>query len=148
MVAAVATLDPEVAARIRDSFALQGAMAHLGAVIAEMGVGRVAIALPWRPQLTQQDGFFHAGIVTTICDSACGYAALTLMPADARVLTVELKLNLVDPAHGERLVATGRVEKSGRTLSVTRGEVVAERGGERTTVALMQATMICLRPRE
>jgi uncharacterized protein (TIGR00369 family) len=139
--------DPGFEARVRASFAAQGAMAHLGAELAEVGPGRCAIALPYRPELAQQDGFFHAGIVATIVDSACGYAAFTLMPAGSRVLTVELKLNLTAPARGERLVATGRVERAGRTLTVVRGEVEAlAEGREAVTAALMQGTMICLMP--
>jgi uncharacterized protein (TIGR00369 family) len=139
--------DPDYAERVRASFAAQGAMAHLGAELVEVAPGRCAIALPYRPELSQQDGFFHAGIVTTIVDSACGYAALTLMPAGSRVLTVELKLNLVAPARGERLLATGRVERAGRTLTVVRGEVEASAGDEVVTAALMQGTMICIMPR-
>lgn len=139
--------DPGYEARVRASFAAQGAMAHLGAEIVEVAPGRCVIGLPYRPELSQQDGFFHAGIVTTIVDSACGYAAFTLMPAGARVLTVELKLNLVAPARGERLVATGRVERAGRTLTVVRGEVGAFAGGVAVAVALMQGTMIAILPR-
>lgn len=138
--------DPDYDARVRASFARQGAMRLIGAEIAGLEPGLCAIALPYRPDLTQQDGFFHAGMVTTIIDTACGYAAFTLMPAEARVLTVELKVNLIAPARGERLLAVGRVERAGRTLTVVRGEVEAETGGGRTAVALMQGTMMCLLP--
>src|SRR5690242_19813966 len=136
--------DPAYADRVRASCAAQGVMRHLGAVLTLVEPGRCVIELPFRPELTQQDGFFHAGVATTIVDTACGYAAFTLMPAGARVLTVELKLNLVAPARGQILRATGRVERAGRTLTVVRGEVEAVTGGEAVTVALMQGTMMRL----
>jgi uncharacterized protein (TIGR00369 family) len=136
--------DPAFADRARASFASQGAMRHLGAGLTLVEPGRCVVELPFRPELTQQDGFFHAGVATTIVDTACGYAAFTLMPAGARVLTVELKLNLVAPARGELLRATGRVERAGRTLTVVRGEVEALTGGRAVTVALMQGTMMRL----
>ena len=136
--------DPAFADRARASFASQGVMRHLGARLILVEPGRCVVELPFRPELTQQDGFFHAGVATTIVDTACGYAAFTLMPAGARVLTVELKLNLVAPARGELLRATGRVERAGRTLTVVRGEVEALTGGRAVTVALMQGTMMRL----
>jgi uncharacterized protein (TIGR00369 family) len=136
--------DPAYADRVRASFAAQGVMRHLGAVLSLVGPGVCVVELPFRPELTQQDGFFHAGVATTIADTACGYAAFTLMPPGARVLTVELKVNLLAPARGERLRATGRVERAGRTLTVVRGEVEALTGGEAATVALMQGTMMRL----
>jgi uncharacterized protein (TIGR00369 family) len=136
--------DPSYDARMRASFAQQGAMHLIGAEIVALAPGLCTVALPYRPELAQQDGFFHAGMVTTIIDTACGYAAFTLMPATARVLTVELKLNLMAPARGERLLATGRVERAGRTLTVVRGEVEAIEGDRSTAVALMQGTMMCL----
>lgn len=139
-------VDPGYAARVRASFAQQGIMAHLGAALGAVEPGTCEIALPWRPELTQQDGFFHAGVVATIADSAAGYAAFTLMPADARVLTVELKINLMAPARGERLLARGLVEKAGRTLVVARADVSALAAGSWSRVATMLATMICLRP--
>jgi uncharacterized protein (TIGR00369 family) len=122
-------------------------MAHLGAELLEVAPGMCVIGLGWRPELTQQDGFFHAGAVTTIADSAGGYAAFSLMPADARVLTVELKINLMAPARGERLVARGIVERAGRTLTVVQATVDAVSGPSVTQVALMLATVMCLRPR-
>src|SRR5919206_3695740 len=100
--------DPAYDDRVRASFAAQGVMRHLGASLSLVEPGRCIVELPFRPELTQQDGFFHAGVATTIVDTACGYAAFTLVPAGARGLTVELKLNLVPPARGERLPATGR----------------------------------------
>jgi uncharacterized protein (TIGR00369 family) len=137
-----APLDSAVVARIRASFDRQGVMATLGAELAEVAGGRVAIALPIEPRLSQQDGFLHAGVVTAALDSACGYAALTLMPDDSEVLTVELKINLLAPASGERLVAVGEVLRAGRTLSVCRGEAYAEQSSERVHVATMLATMV------
>ncbi|HET6469490.1 MAG TPA: PaaI family thioesterase [Geminicoccaceae bacterium] len=140
-------VDPAYAERVRASFARQGLLAHMGAALTLIEPGRVEIALPFRPEVTQQHGFFHAGAVTTIADTAAGYAAYTLMPAGSSVLTVELKINLVAPAQGERLVARGRVRKAGRTLTVVEAEVVGQQGGAETPVALMLATMICLRDR-
>jgi uncharacterized protein (TIGR00369 family) len=119
-----------------------GGMARLGAALADVSGGRVAIALPIEPRLSQQDGFLHAGVVVAVLDSACGYAALTLMPDDAEVLTVELKVNLLAPAGGQRLVAEGTVVRAGRTLTVCRGDGYAEQGSERVHVATMLATMV------
>jgi uncharacterized protein (TIGR00369 family) len=140
--AASAPLDAAVIARVRASFARQGAMSTLGATLAEVAAGRVAIAMPIEPHLSQQDGFVHGGIVVTALDSACGYAALTLVSDDSNVLTVELKVNLLAPAGGERLVAVGEVVHAGRTLTVCRGDAHAERGAERVHVATLLATMI------
>ena len=136
--------DPDFEARVRASFARQAFMAALGAELMAVSPGEVSIALPFREDLTQQHGFLHAGAVASVVDSACGYAALSLMPPGAGVLSVEFKVNLLAPAAGERFIATGRVVKPGRTLTVCAGEVAAERGGERTVVALMQATMMTL----
>jgi uncharacterized protein (TIGR00369 family) len=137
-----APLDAGVVARVRASFARQGAMATLGAELVDVAAGQVAIALPIEPRLSQQDGFLHAGVVIAALDSACGYAALTLMPDDAEVLTVELKVNLLAPASGESLVAEGQVVRAGRTLTVCRGDAHAEQGSERVHVATMLATMV------
>ena len=139
--------DPHFEARVRASFARQAFMAALGAELIAVSPGEVSIALSFREDLTQQHGFLHAGAVASVVDSACGYAALSLMPPGAGVLSVEFKVNLLAPAAGERFIATGRVVKPGRTLTVCAGEVAAERGGERTVVALMQATMMTLRDR-
>jgi uncharacterized protein (TIGR00369 family) len=141
---AFAPLNPDYEARVRDSFARQGAMRLLGARLAEVRAGYCAIELPYREDLTQQHGYVHAGIVGAIVDSAGGYAGLTLFPGDASVLTVEYKLNLLAPAAGERLVAQAEVVKPGRTLAITRGEVYAEAGGKRTLCAIMQQTLIVL----
>ena len=101
-----------------------------------------ALVLPIEPRLSQQDGFLHAGVVVAALDSACGYAALTLMPDDAEVLTVELKVNLLAPAGGDSLVAKGEVVRAGRTRTVCRGDAYAEQGPERVHVATMLATMV------
>jgi uncharacterized protein (TIGR00369 family) len=136
--------NPDFESRVRESFARQGAMQLLGARIAMLRPGFCAIELPFRNDLTQQHGYIHAGIVSTIADSAGGYAGFTLFPDDASVLTVEYKLNLLAPAAGERLVAEAHVVKPGRTLAITRGEVYAETGGKRTLCAIMQQTLIVL----
>ena len=136
--------DPDFEVRVRASFARQGAMKLIGAELTEVAPGYCAIALAPRLDIAQQHGYVHAGIVSTIVDSAGGYAGFTLFPADSSVLTVEFKVNLVAPAQGDRLLAEGYVVKPGRTLVITRGEVHAERGGTRTLVALMQQTLIVL----
>ena len=129
-------------ARVRESFARQGAMTHIGATIAELAPGRCTIALPFRPELSQQHGYFHAGMVSAIVDSAGGYAGLTLFPAASEVLTVEFKINLIAPADGTLLRATGTVVRSGRTLTVCTGEVVTERDGALKVCAIMQQTLM------
>ncbi|MGH8799034.1 MAG: PaaI family thioesterase [Casimicrobiaceae bacterium] len=136
--------DPAYAARVRASFERQKAMRLIGARLTRVAPGSCAIELPYRDDLTQQHGYIHAGIVSAIADSAGGYAGFTLFPADATVLTVEYKLNLIAPAAGERLVAEAEVVKGGRTLVITRGEVYAERAGARTLCAIMQQTLIVL----
>ena len=130
--------------RVRGSFARQGAMKLIGAQLEEVAPGYCAIGLTPRPELAQQHGYVHAGVVSTIVDAAGGYAGFTLFPAESSVLTVEFKINLLAPAEGDRLIAEGFVVKPGRTLVITRGEVHAERGGKRTLVALMQQTLIVL----
>ena|SRR5215469_11737257 len=140
--------DPDYGMRVRTSFGRQQAMALLGAQMTEVGVGITEIVLPFREELTQQHGFVHAGIITAIVDSACGYAALSLMPPGVGVLTIEYKINLLSPAAGERFVARGQVVKPGRTIMVCTGEVIAEHAdGSQQTIALMQATMMVVRDR-
>ena len=134
----------DAAARVAASFAAQGIMAHLGALLVRVEPGICEIELPYRQELSQQDGFFHAGAVVTVADSAAGYAAFSLMPAGHRVLTVELKVNLMAPARGERIVARGRVRKAGRTLSVVETEVTAHAGATATVCALLLGTVIGL----
>lgn len=132
------------AQRVRESFARQGAMRLIEAHLAAVDPGYCAIALPVRPEVAQQHGFVHAGMVSAIVDTAGGFAGYTLFPENSSVLTVEFKLNLLAPARGERLLAEGFVVKPGRTLCITRGEVHAEAGGERTLVALMQQTLMVM----
>src|SRR5262249_19574940 len=123
--------DPRFEERVRASFAKQRVMAAFGAILERGAPGEVAVRLTCREEPTQQHGFLHAGVVTAIVDSACGYAALTLMPPDAGVLSVEFKLNLLAPARGEAIVGRGRVVKAGRTITVCTGDVVAiEPSGE------------------
>jgi uncharacterized protein (TIGR00369 family) len=130
--------------RVRTSFALQGLMGYLGAELTDIAPGRVVIRLRFREELTQQNGFFHAGATSAIADSAGGYAGLTLFPAGSSVLTVEFKINLLAPAQGDQLEAIGSVVRSGQTLTVCQFEVFAVTGTERTLVALGQQTLICL----
>jgi uncharacterized protein (TIGR00369 family) len=136
--------DPDYAARVRASFDRQKAMHLIGARMTGIGPGVCTIELPYRDDLTQQHGYVHGGIVSMIVDSAGGYAAFTLFPTDASILTIEYKLNLVAPASGERLVAEASVVKPGRTLVITRGEVYAERAGARTLCAVMQQTLMVM----
>ncbi|MFQ5627584.1 MAG: PaaI family thioesterase [bacterium] len=133
---------PNFASRVRESFALQKVMQTIGASLGKIAPGEVEIILPFRDDLTQQNGFLHAGIVTTILDSACGYAAYTLMPEDANVLSVEFKINLCAPAKGDTMIARAKVKKPGRTLTVCEGDVCAVQDGAEKLVATMQATMM------
>jgi uncharacterized protein (TIGR00369 family) len=130
--------------RVRASFARQSVMTTIGARLTRVTPGAVEIELPFRSDLTQQHGFVHAGVITTIADSACGYAAFSLMPAEASVLTVEYKVNLLAPARGDRFVARGRVMKPGRTLTVCAADVVAVTAAGETPVSTMLATLIAL----
>ncbi|MDQ1627470.1 MAG: hypothetical protein QOI54_1214 [Actinomycetota bacterium] len=133
---------------VRENLQRQTFMRLLGAGALEISAGRVVIELPYREDLCQQNGFLHAGAVTSIADSACGYAALTLMPRGSDVLSVEFKVNLLAPAAGERFRATATVVRPGRTLIVCTAEVTAlTEGRPDVVVALMQATMIARGPR-
>ena len=136
--------DAEFASRVRESFARQGLMKHLGAELVELRAGEATIRVPFRAELTQQHNYFHAGVSGAIADSACGYAAYTLMPADSSVLTVEYKLNLLAPADGEELTARARVIRSGRTLKVCAADIHAKKNGEEVHCATMLATIMCL----
>ena len=135
------------AERVRDSFDRQGAMALIGAHLVDVAPGYCAIALVPRAEVAQQHGYVHAGILSALVDTAGGYAGYTLFPEDSSVLTVEYKLNLLAPAEGERIVAEGFVVRPGRTLAITRGEIHAERGGNRTLVAIMQQTLMVMHGR-
>jgi uncharacterized protein (TIGR00369 family) len=139
--------DPNYVEKVRASFARQKIMAHIGAELGEVRPGHCEIRLPYRPEITQQHGYFHGGVIGTIADSAGGYAGYTLMPADASVLTVEYKLNILAPGEGELLIAEGRVVKAGRTLVITRAEVYAERNGRRSHCASMQQTLMTMHGR-
>ena len=141
---ALAPADPDFEQRTRASFARQGAMAHLGAVLGRVQPGRVEISMPYRAELSQQHGFFHAGMIATIADSAGGYAGFTLFPADAGVLTVEFKLNLLAAADGELAIAQGEVIRSGRTLAVCRIDAFVDKQGKRTHCATGTQTLMCL----
>jgi len=131
-------------ARTRASFARQGIMGLLGATLDRVEKGRVEISVPFRAQLSQQHGFFHAGVISTIADSAGGYAGFTLFPAEAGVLTVEFKINLLAAADGERALAVGEVIRSGKTLTVCRLDAYVEKGGKRTHCATGMQTLMTL----
>jgi uncharacterized protein (TIGR00369 family) len=139
--------DPDFEARVRGSFARQEFMATIGATIAAVAPGEVILDLVCRPGLTQQHGFLHAGVVTALADSACGLAALSLMPKGAAVMSVEFKINLLAPAEGNCFRAVGRVIRPGKTLTVCSGEVRKDTGPEAAVIAVMQATMMALQDR-
>ena len=144
----VVVRDPAFEARVRASFAKQRFMATIGARLERVAPGEVGIALSFRDDLTQQHGFLHAGVVSSVVDSACGYAALTVMEPGVAVLAVEFKVNLLAPAAGTEFLAIGRVVRSGRTLVVCAGELHAMHDERDTVVALMQGTMMAVRGRE
>lgn len=128
--------------RVRDSFAQQGLMRHLGASLTVIEPGEVHIRMPYRSELTQQHGYFHAGATSAIADTAGGYAGLTLFPAGSTVLTVEFKVNLIAPAQGDYLEAVGKVVRSGRTLTICQLEVFGITDESRTSVAIGQQTLM------
>jgi len=140
--------DAGYAQRVRDSFALQGAMGTLGASLGSIAPGTVEILLDWAPALTQQHGFLHAGMVATALDSACGYAGFTLMPAGAGVLTIEFKINLLAPAKGQRFRMVGQVVKPGRTITVTEGRAYAIDDGREKLIATLGATLMTITGRD
>jgi uncharacterized protein (TIGR00369 family) len=140
--------DEGYAARLRESFALQGAMATIGASLGDIAPGRVVIELPWAAGLTQQHGFLHAGMVATALDSACGYAGFTLMPQGAGVLTIEFKINLLAPAKGQRFRMVGQVIKPGRTITVTEGRAYAIDDGREKLIATLGATLMTITGRD
>lgn len=139
--------DPGYEARVRASFDRQRFMQTIGAQLVRVAPGEVDVELPVRDALVQQHGFVHAGALATVADSACGYAALSLMPAGAAVLSVEFKINLLAPAAGDRVVARGRVIRAGKTVTVCWGEVTAYDGANERLVATMVATMMTVRDR-
>ena len=128
--------------RVADSFARQAALATMGAELVSVAPGEVVVEMAYDMRLTQQHGFIHGGVITAVLDSACGYAALSLMPDDAGVLTVELKTNLLAPAAGDRFVFVGRVLKPGRTITFCEGEAIAVNGDTKKRIATMSATMM------
>jgi uncharacterized protein (TIGR00369 family) len=135
--------NPRFVEDIEESFRKQSIMSLIGARLGEVGPGVVEIVLPYRADLGQQHGYLHAGVVTTIADSAAGYAAYSLMPAGSEVLSVEFKVNLLRPASGKSFVARAEVIKPGKTLTVVRADVFAD-GDERILIATMLATMFCV----
>ena len=136
--------DADFAARVRASFERQAFMAFLGAELTRLDPGHCQIELPYRAELSQQHGFFHGGVIGTLADNACGYAAYTLTAADASILSVEYKLNIVAPGDGERLIARGEVVKAGRTLSVCEGRVYAVKDGVEKLCAIAIETLLPL----
>jgi len=142
--------DPHYAQRTRDSYARQPAMATLGATLETVEPGRVVIAMAHRAELTQQHGFIHAGMLSAALDSACGYAAFSLMPADAAVLTIEFKINLLAPARGPLFRFEGVVVKAGRTISVVEGRALQHESGgaDEKLIATMNATVMTVRGRD
>ncbi|MDF3836527.1 PaaI family thioesterase [Cupriavidus basilensis] len=140
-----AALSAARADAIATSFARQGLMTTFGAALTRVTRGEVEIAMPWSEGVTQQHGFFHGGAVGALADSACGYAALSLVGEGEAGLTAEYKINLLSPAQGERLIAVGRVLKPGRTLIVAQGDVFSETAGVRKAVATMLMTLCVVR---
>lgn len=136
--------DPDFARVVRDSFARQGIMAHLGARLAQVEAGHVEIEVPFRAQLSQQHGYFHAGVVATVMDSAAGYAGLSLMAPGSSVLSVEFKVNLLAPADGDLLRARGKVTRPGRTLTVCSFDADVRKDGRWTPCATGIQTLMCL----
>ena len=138
-------LNPSFEQEVRQSFAQQSIMELIGGELIRVDPGVVEIELSYREDLTQQDGYVHAGIITTIADSACGYAAYTLMPAESEVLAVEFKVNLMRPAKGEKFLARAEVMKPGRTLTIVRADVFVSSAGEKwQLIATMLGTMMRL----
>jgi len=130
--------------RVENSFDQQNVMQTIGASLVSVQPGEVTIALPFDAKLTQQNGFLHAGIITTVVDSACGYAAYSLMPDEAEVLSIEMKTNLLSPAKGEHFIAVGKVIKPGRNIMFTQGELIAIDNGQQKTVATFSGTMMAI----
>jgi uncharacterized protein (TIGR00369 family) len=140
--------DADFEARVRTSFARQTAMATLGIEITSVMPGEVELKMPYAAAYTQQHGFIHAGIITTALDSACGYAAFSLMSGDAAVLTIEFKTNLIAPARGDYFLFRARVVKPGRTITVCDAQAFAVEGGQEKLVATMTGTLMALFGRE
>ncbi len=141
-------IDPHFETRVRASFARQRFMSRIGAEMSRVAPGDVSIDLPFDPDLTQQHGFLHGGAIASVLDAACGFAASTLMPADAGVLTIEFKINFLAPGAGERFRFTGRVRRTGRTVTFVDGDAIAVADGRAKTIATMQATMMTVHGRD
>jgi uncharacterized protein (TIGR00369 family) len=136
--------DPHWEQKVRDSFVRQGAMTLIGATLVDVWPGGCEIHMPYRDDLSQQHGFFHAGITSTAVDSAAGYAGFTLMPPNTSVLSVEFKINLLAPADGELMIATGEVIKPGKNLVICRGDAWVIKNGKKTHCAMMQQTLMTM----
>ncbi|NVN92603.1 MAG: PaaI family thioesterase [Desulfuromonadales bacterium] len=136
------TPNPDFGVRLHERFSSTGTMGTLGARLVRVGPGEVELELPYHHGVSQNNGFFHGGIIGTMLDTACGYAALTIMPADDEVLTVEYKINFLSPAAGELLVARGRVLRAGKTLTICEADGIMAVDGKEKCVARMTATMI------
>ena len=136
--------DPQFETKVRESFERQGLMKHLGAELSRLRPGHCEIRVPFRNELSQQHGYFHGGVTGAIADSACGYAAFSLMPPDCSVLAVEYKLNLLAPAEGELLIARAQVIRSGRTLTISRADVFAVKNGVESLCATSLSTIMAL----
>ena len=144
-----AKVDPDYETRVRDSFARQQMMATIGAELTRISPGVIEIEMPFNEALTQQHGFLHAGVISTALDSACGYAAYSMMPADAAILTIEFKVNLLSPGKGVRFIFRGEVTKPGRTIMVTDGQAFAiDAEGEARMIATMTGTMMTIMGRD
>jgi uncharacterized protein (TIGR00369 family) len=138
----------DYAERVADSFARQAALSTMGAELISVAPGKVVVEMPHDDRFTQQHGFIHAGVTTTVLDTACGYAAFSLMPENAGVLTIELKTNLLAPAAGEKFVFVGRVIKPGRTVTFCEGEAFALSDGTKKRIATLSATMMTVLGRD
>ena len=139
--------DPAYASKVRDSFSRQAFMGYIGAELTAVSPGLVEIELPFRNELTQQHHFFHGGVIGTLADNVCGYAAYSMTPPNTTVLTVEYKLNFIAPGEGERLIAQGQVLKPGRTLIVCEAKVFAVKNGHRKQCATALVTIMNLKGR-
>ena len=137
-------IDPNFESRVRASFDRQSAMKTLGVQMSRLEAGRVELVMPYREAYSQQHGFVHAGILATALDSACGYAAFSLMPDDAAVLTVEFKINLLAPAAGDSFVFCAHVVKAGRTITVCEGQAFAMKNQASKLIATMTGTVMAL----
>ena len=142
------TVDDNYKIKVAESFQRQEVMKTLNASILDIRPGEIELEFPHQQKLTQQHGFIHAGIISTVLDSACGYAAFSLMPEEAAVLTIEFKINLLSPAKGDRFIAIGKVKKPGKNITVTEGELFAYSENGEKLVATMVGTMMAVYGRE